>query len=162
VATIASHDFASGVLPYEGWFGSSIAHNTSDGHTANGCLAVTMTDSFSGVDTTGVTFPVVAGNSYDFACWYKELTATMPTVGWNLIWQDNTNSTLRTDQVSLARATSWTSASTSVTAPAGAVTLLWTFTTTSGGAGPAYLLDDILIADTPPVPFRASYTLAFG
>ena len=47
-----------------------------------------------------------------------------------------------TNALSLPRATGWTQASATVTAPAGATHLRWTYTWAAPAAGPAFLLDD--------------------
>lgn len=162
MSTIVSSGFEDGVDNHQVWFNSTVTQDNADANTGTFSLLVVMADSFSGVQLGN--FPyysgVTGGNSYDCSVWIKEATATMPTVVWNLQWYDVSVALLRTDSVNLLRATAWTQTSSTFTAPAGAVTLGWTFTTTTGGAGPAYRLDDLLIADhvsppPPPVPIVA-------
>ena len=131
--------------PDQAWYSASVESALGAAHTGQGALKVSTTDAWgSGVQTSN--WPgyagIVAGTQYDASVWYREDTATMPTVTWTLRWTDDNGNQLGTSVLSLPRATGWTEASATVTAPTGATHLRWTYTWAAPAAGPAFLLDD--------------------
>lgn len=130
------------------WFSCTVTRINTDSHGGSWSLETVQTADFAGVQLNNHPYYVITGgNTYDFSVWYKEGTATMPTVNWNLSWRQNDGNTVEgTNQIQLARATSWTNATGTFTAPAAAARLAYTFETTTGN-GSAWRLDDILVQD---------------
>jgi len=131
--------------PDQAWYSASVESALGAAHTGQGALKVSTTDAWgSGVQTSN--WPgyagIVAGTQYDASVWYREDTATMPTVTWTLRWTDDDGNQLGTVPITMSRATTWTQASATVTAPMGATHLRWTYTWAAPSAGPAFLLDD--------------------
>jgi hypothetical protein len=131
--------------PDQAWYSASVESALGAAHTGVGALKVSTTGAWgSGVQTSN--WPgyagIVAGTQYDASVWYREDTATMPTVTWTLRWTDSSGNQVGTSPVSMPRATVWTQASATVTAPVGATHLRWTYTWAAPAAGPAFLLDD--------------------
>lgn len=152
MAIVKNATFEVGVENHVNWFSASVAQDTGDSHGGTGSLLVTTTAAFgSGVQLDVVPYyPITALNSYDFELWYKESTATMPTVTWNIEWLDNAGATIiATDTISMPRATSWTRVAGSFTAPDTSFRLRWTFTWGPPASGPAFRVDDLLVQDTP-------------
>jgi hypothetical protein len=142
-STVASNNFELG--PDQAWYSASVESALGAAHTGVGALKVSTTDAWgSGVQTSN--WPgyagIVAGTQYDASVWYREDTATMPTVTWTLRWTDDNGNQLGTNAVSMPRATTWTHASATVTAPVGATHLRWTYTWAAPAAGPAFVIDD--------------------
>jgi hypothetical protein len=152
--SVLSATFEASTEHFSNWFSATVTSDAGDAHSGSKSLLVVMGDSFSGVELDNYPYlsGVTAGVSYDFTFWYKESVATMPTVTWSVIWYDSAVAAIRTDTVSLARATSWTKATTTLVAPAGTVTYGFRFTTSAGGAGPAYRIDDLTVDATPTGP----------
>lgn len=142
-SVVAQNGFELG--PDQAWYSSSVESARGSAHTGVGALKVSTTGAWgSGVQTSN--WPgyagIVAGAQYDASVWYREDTATMPTVTWTLRWTDDNGNQLGTNALSLPRSTTWAQASATVTAPAGATHLRWTYTWAAPSAGPAFLLDD--------------------
>lgn len=152
MAIIKNATFETNTDNHVSWFSSTVARDSGNAHGGTWSLLVTQTDAFAGVQLDN--FPyypgITAGNNYDFQLWYIEQTATMPTVTWQINWYDNAGTGVGTaSTISMPRATSWTLATSTVTAPTGALRVGWTFAT-SAGNGSAWRIDDLLVQDSAP------------
>ncbi|AEA27910.1 hypothetical protein Psed_5783 [Pseudonocardia dioxanivorans CB1190] len=149
--TVIHHaTFEAGLDNHQPWFGTTLSQDTSAAHSGTASLLVELDGQFTGVQLDNYPYigGVAGGQGYELELWYLEAGGVMPTVNWNIQWYDASTTLLRTDTVPIVRATTWTKAATSVTAPAGAATVGWTFTTnTSGSGGPKYRIDDLLIRE---------------
>lgn len=151
MAIIENQAFETNLGVYAPWFGCTVARDNGAAHGGSWSMLATTTD-MSGAAVLTNNFPyysITAGNSYDFSVWYIESTATMPTVTWELRWYDSGVTQLSMNTISLPRATSWTQASGTFTAPANAVTLGWDFFWITGVSGSqAVRFDDVLVQDS--------------
>lgn len=153
MTVIANTTFEVNTESYASWFSSTVVRDTGDSHSGVASLLCTSTSTTPGVIVSN--FPgysgIVAGNSYDFSLWYKESTATMAAVSWNIHWRNGSGTAITDVAISMPRATSWTKASGTFTAPALATVVALDFNvpTGLGSSGPAWRMDDVLIQDTP-------------
>lgn len=134
------------------WFSSTVTRTNTDANTGTWSLQMTTDAAFgSGVQLDNFPFyAVTAGNSYDFSFWYKETTATMPTARMDISWRDSGVNQIGTaDTISAPRSTTWTQVSDTFTAPVGTVTVSIEFEWSAAASGPVWLIDDIIIEDTP-------------
>lgn len=161
MAIIFSAGFEVNTDHHIDWFSTTTTRDTGDAHTGVASLLSATSAAFgSAVQLDNFPYyPVTAGSSYDFEVWYKESTATMPTVSWNLSWRQSDGSTvISTDTISMPRSTTWTKVSGTFVAPALSVHIFWAFQWSASAAGPAVRLDDLLVQDTPAPRLPAPQT----
>ncbi len=162
MAIIKSAGFETNTDNHVAWYSATVARDTVAARTGTASLSVTCSDAFSGVQLDNYPyFSVIAGAPYDCEVWYIEKTGTMAEVKWNLEWRASDVSIIRTDIVSMPRVTTWTRARVAgLVSPAGAVTLSWTFTTSTAPVNSAYRLDDLLVQDAV-VAFDSTRFMSF-
>lgn len=130
------------------WFSSTVTRDNGDARTGSHSLLISSAAPQSagvqldnGPGFTGV----IAGQSYNFSVWYREVTATMPEVRWIIAWRRDDSTLIRSDSVLMPRATTWSQAADRFIAPTGASRLNWYFVWPVNAAGPAFRIDDLLI-----------------
>ena len=92
MATIENSTFEANAENLISWYGCTAARDNVDAHTGSwDLLCSANAGGGSGVQLDNYPYyaGIVAGQSYDFEIWYKESTATMPTVTWNIGFHDN-------------------------------------------------------------------------
>ncbi len=128
------------------WYGATVTRSTVNPIGGVGSLLVTAKDRFTGVQLNNFPyFTITAGATYDFSVKYREAAGTMAPATWKITWRDSAGGNLRTELISMPRATTTAEAKGTFTAPLGAVKVKWEFTTTSSPVNSAYQLDDILV-----------------
>lgn len=150
MAVIQNHGFETNTNNHVAWFGCTVERSTADFRSGVASLLCTSNAAFgSGIQLDN--FPyfsgVTPGQQYDFTVWYREAVALMPDATWNIEWRDSGVAVIRTDTISLPRATEWTQVAGRFTAPAGTVTVSWNFQFSVTLAGPAIRFDDLILED---------------
>ncbi|HEY6736283.1 MAG TPA: carboxypeptidase regulatory-like domain-containing protein, partial [Candidatus Saccharimonadia bacterium] len=158
--------FETGTENLVNWFNTTVAQSTATAHSGTHSLAVTENSQFWGIEEAlPSTEQVTAGTTYRVTGWGKSGAATEP-VTLQVRWLDDADNSLDVSTISAASLTSssWTSLSSTVTAPAGATTAQFMVSSNSGSTGSTVYFDDLAIAPVvttvTPVPTPTPDTTA--
>ncbi|PXY20316.1 hypothetical protein BAY59_31240 [Prauserella coralliicola] len=148
MAVIVDATFDTDLEAHAAWYGCQIARDTGDAYSPPASLLATTTEAFGSAVMRMETPAVVTapGTNYTFRVRYREAVATMPAVAWRVRWIDAGNALIREDTIDMPRSAEWAEASGTLTAPETAARVEWRFTWSVSAAGPAFRIDNILVA----------------
>jgi hypothetical protein len=133
---------------WQDWFNETISQSTTEAHGGTKSMKVVIDDTFWGVQLSNSPgFPTIPG-AKTVSFWAKGsyINSTVGTL--SVKWIDSGGNPIQTDSLPITNLTSnWQNVSANVTAPAGAVHVYLTITSSSGHAGDIVYLDDFVVGD---------------
>lgn len=159
MAIIQNLTFEVNTNNHVAWFDATVTRSTTAAQSGTASLLWDQLAAFSGVQLDN--FPyftgIVAGNTYEISCWYREGIATMPTALWTIHFYNEAGTSLTNTSVNMPYQTAWTRVSSIFTAPTNATRIGWTFETSSGLGGSSIYIDSLVVEDyVPPVQSEGS------
>lgn len=160
MAVILNKTFEVNTDNFVSWFDATVTRVTTDFHSGAASLQWQQLAQFSGVQNDN--FPyfqlVTAGTTYTYALWYRYSAGTNAAAVCNITFVDAGGTAIAGGPhlvVAMPYTTTWSQVSDSVTAPAGSTGFRIEFQTSVTG-GATILVDDITVADVPPVQDEGS------
>ncbi|HEU4715846.1 MAG TPA: right-handed parallel beta-helix repeat-containing protein, partial [Candidatus Saccharimonadales bacterium] len=136
---------------WEDWFGETITQSSEEAHSGTKSLKVAVEDTFWGVEfSNSPGFPTTPGIK-TASFWVKGSYVNSNVANFSVKWVNDNGDTVQSDSLPIANLTgAWQKISADITAPADAVRVFVTITSSSGHAGDVVYLDDIVIGDKAP------------
>lgn len=139
-----------GIGQWNSWFSTTVAQSTAEAHTGTHSLKINITAPFGwGVQLSDPVGPLITMRDKHISFWGKLGSGTNIKAKLEVRWLDVNQSVLRTDILTSPILNStWQETSSTLTPPAGAVTVSIVVDDSSGTAGNSLYLDDIVIGDS--------------
>jgi hypothetical protein len=133
---------------WQDWFNETISQSAAEAHSGTKSMKVAIDDAFWGVQLSNSPgFPTIPG-AKTVSFWAKGSYANSTVGTLSVKWIDAGGNPIQTDGLPIANLTSsWQKISADVTAPAGAVDVYLTITSSSGHTGDVVYLDDFVVGD---------------